>query len=84
MEDEERTFIVEFLSVWVHGGSFVTMFYFVRQDQIVTETIKRKKVLFHLFWALPFAFIQWMKWKFTGKHIYGFIRHFDWTQLIVF
>ena len=83
-EDKERTIIVEILSVWVHGGSFLTMFYFVKKDQILTETKKRKKFLFHLLWALPFCLIQYLKWSFTGKHIYGFIKHFDWVQLAVF
>lgn len=84
VEDEERTIIVEALSVWVHGGSFLTMFYFIKQDQIVTETKKRKKLAFHLIWALPFCLIQYMRWAFTGHHIYGFIKYFTWTQLIVF
>jgi len=60
------------------------MFYFVRQDQIVTETQKRKKCLFHLLWALPFCLIQYLRWEFTGHHIYGFIKYFNWTQLAVF
>ena len=32
---EQRTILVEILSSWVHGGSFITMFYFVKTDQIV-------------------------------------------------
>jgi hypothetical protein len=60
------------------------MFYFVKKDQIVTETQKRKKFLFHLFWAIPYFFIQWIRFYFTGQHIYGFIKYFDWLQLAFF
>lgn len=72
------------LSFWVHGGSFITMIYFIKTDQVLTETSRRKKVVFHLFWAIPFALIQYLRFSFTGEHIYGFIQYFDWTQLIVF
>ena len=84
IQGEERGFVVELLSVWVHAGAFLTMFYFIKKDQVVTETQKRKKFLFHLLWALPFCFIQYLKWNFTGNHVYGFIKYFTWTQLIVF
>lgn len=70
--------------MWVHGGAFVSMFYFVKKDQILTETKKRKKFFFHLLWAIPFCFIQYFRFSFTGHHIYGFIKYFTWTQLIVF
>jgi hypothetical protein len=60
------------------------MFYFIRKDQVLTETKKTKKFFFHLLWAVPFAFIQYFRWYMTGHHIYGFIKYFTWLQLIVF
>lgn len=75
---------MEILSVWVHGGAFVTMFYFIKKDQIVLETKKRKKFLFHSFWGVPFVFLQYLHWYLTGEHVYGFLKYFSWTQLIVF
>jgi hypothetical protein len=80
----ERSWLVEGLSCWVHGGSFITMFYFIKKDQILTETRKTKKFLLHLLWAIPFCLIQYIRWHFTGEHIYGFIKYFTWTQIIVF
>ena len=60
------------------------MFYFIKTDQIVLETKKRKKFLFHTFWGVPFIFVQYFHWKLTGEHVYGFLQFFDWTQLFVF
>lgn len=32
---EQRTVLIEVLSSWVHGGSLLTLFYFIKTDQIV-------------------------------------------------
>lgn len=79
-----RTLLVEALSVWMHGGSFLTMFYFIRTDQIVMEREKSVKYLTHLLWGIPFLFLQYLRWWLSGEHIYGFLRHFSWLQLAFF
>ena len=72
------------LTTWVHGGACLTMFYFIKIDQIVLEPRKRVKYLLHLCWGIPYVFIQYMNWYLTGEHVYGFLKYFNWVQLIVF
>lgn len=83
-EGEERSILIEVLCFWVHGGSFLTMFYFLKADELVTETGKLKKLGQHFFWALPFLFLQYLHWALSGEHVYGFLKYFEWPQLIVF
>ena len=60
------------------------MFYFIKTDRIVLETRKRQKYFFHLCWGVPFIILQYAHWRFTGEHVYGFLKYFDWLQLITF
>ena len=62
----ERTFMVETLSTWVHGGSLLTMFYFVKTDQIVLVPNKSEKYFVHLFWSVPYFFLQFIHWYVSG------------------
>ena len=80
----ERTLLVEALSVYVHGGSFLTMFYFVNNNQVVLVTSKTPKYFVHLNWGVPYLAIQFLHWYFTGEHVYGFLKYFSWIQLAVF
>ena len=68
----------------MHGGAFLTMFYFIKKDQILMESTMRKKFVFHLFWALPYIFIQYLHWHIKKTHVYGFIMYFSWIQIFVF
>ena len=68
----------------MHGGNFITMFYFVKIDQIVLETSKKIKYLVHLLWGMPFLFLQYLKFSLTGEHIYEFLRLLTWIQIGVF
>ena len=80
----ERTFMVELMSTWVHGGSLLTMFYFIKTDQIVLVSNKNEKYCFHLFWGIPYFILQFVHWFCTGEHVYGFLKYFTWVQLFVF
>ena len=60
------------------------MFYFIKTDRIVLETKKRKKYFFHMCWGIPFIILQYLHWYFSGEHVYGFLKYFDWLQLFVF
>lgn len=74
----------EILSFCVHGGTFLTMFYFIKTDQIVLENNRRNKYLIHMCWGIPFLFLQYLRWRLTGEHIYNFLKEFSWIQLIFF
>lgn len=76
--------IDEILSLYVHGGSLITMLYFIKTDQIIMEDRRSKKFIFHLFWGIPYIGIQYLHWAMTETHVYGFLVHFNWVQLIVF
>ena len=82
--NEVRTWEIEFLSAWIHLGPFLTMIYFIKTDRIVLETSKRQKYFFHLCWGVHFIFLQYLHWYLSGNHVYGFLKYFDWMQLIVF
>ena len=83
-EGEEMSLYVEMLSVWVHGGSFLTLLYFVKTDQIVMERKKRIKYFIHLLWGIPFVCLQYLRWSLTGEHVYGFLEYLSWVQIIAF
>lgn len=83
-EEDKRSFYVEFLSICVHGGSFLTMFYFIKTGQIVLENNRRNKYFIHSCWGVPFLFLQYLRWSLTGEHIYNFLKEFTWVQLIIF
>lgn len=75
----------EILSLWMHGGSLLTMFIFIKLSQIINVVETKQKVLLHLMcWGVPFALIQCIHWNFAGEHIYGFIGHMSWPVLIGF
>ena len=35
-------------------------------------------------WGIPFILLQYLHWHFSGEHVYGFLKYFDWLQLVVF
>lgn len=35
-------------------------------------------------WGIPFLFLQYLRWRLTGEHIYNFLKEFSWIQLIFF
>lgn len=80
----ERSLYAEILSISVHGISFLTMFYFIKTDQIVMENERKIKYLIHLCWGIPFLFLQYLHWILTGEHVYPFLKEFTWIQLAVF
>ena len=45
---------------------------------------KLTKIKTHLMWSLPFLVIQYLNWRWKGEHLYGFLKHFSWVQLVVF
>lgn len=50
----------------------------------MSEKSNKIKYFIHLIWGIPFLFLQYLRWALTGIHIYGFLEHFTWPQLIVF
>ena len=34
--------------------------------------------------GIPFIILQFLHWKLSGGHVYGFLQHLDWFQIIVF
>ena len=33
---------------------------------------------------MPFLFLQYLHWELKGEHVYGFLKYFEWMQLIIF
>lgn len=83
-QNEVRDLYVEVLSVYVHGGSLLTLILIGRTGKIQLEFGFRKKVGLHILWSFTYIFIQWYHFNETGKHIYGFLELFDWSTLIAF
>lgn len=50
---EERSWVVELVSVWLHGGSYLTLFYIGKLQKLQLEFGFRKKLVLHLFWEYP-------------------------------
>lgn len=82
--DEERSMLVEALSLWLHGGSFLTLLWIGRLGKVQLEFGFRKKLVLHLFWGIPYILVQWFHYKVIQKHIYGFLELFDWNILAAF
>ena len=76
--------MIEALSTWVHGGSLLTMFYFIKTDQIVMVQSKYEKYFVYMRWGFVYLFMQFIHWYVSGEHVYGFLKYFTWVQLIVF
>lgn len=81
---EERSWVVELVSVWLHGGSYLTLFYIGKLQKLQLEFGFRKKLVLHLFWGIPYILVQWAHFSVVHKHIYGFLELFDWGVLISF
>lgn len=82
--NEERSWVVEGVSIWLHGGSYLTLFLIARSGKIQLEFGFRKKLVLHLFWGIPYILVQWFHFSVVQKHIYGFLELFDWSVLIAF
>ena len=48
------------------------------------EISKAKKIPVYLCWGFSFLLIQYLSWMIRGEHLYGFLKHFSWFQLISF
>lgn len=81
---EKRTLYVEALSLWVHGGSYLTLLYIGRGGKVQLEFGFRKKLLLHLCWALTYIGLQWYHFTALQTHIYPFLALFNWNILIAF
>lgn len=82
--DEKRDFLVEALSLWMHGGSYLTLLYIGRLWKVQLEFGLRKKMFLHFCWGIIYIFIQYWHFRTLSKHIYSFLELFDWSALIAF
>ncbi|MBS1889900.1 MAG: hypothetical protein JST59_01290 [Actinobacteria bacterium] len=82
--DEKRDMLVEALSFWMHGGSYLTLLYIGRSGKIQLEFGLRKKMFLHMCWGLVYIFVQYWHFRSLSKHIYSFLELFDWSVLIAF